>query len=119
MTSKDYTNMLRFITRFSDECDWMSEEGLAELKSTIEAERNIEDVKDFYKYLTDTMPDVNDNNAWDKFCRTPFYISFGGRSVRIENEAAIYDGIRTALSDLLEQPYGNLHMIRRLLNVTT
>ena len=102
MTSKDYTNMLRFITRFSDECDWMPEEDLAELKSTIEAERYVKDIKDFYEYLTSALPDANDNGAWDKFYRTPFYISFGGRSVRIENEAVIYDGILTALDDLLE-----------------
>ena len=102
MTSKDYTNMLRFITRFSEECDWMSEEGLAELKSTIEAEKYVKDIKDFYEYLTSAMPDAVDNDTWDKFYRTPFYISFGGRSVRIENEAVIYDGILTALDDLLE-----------------
>ena len=102
MTSKDYTNMLRFITRFSDECDWMSEDDLGYLRSTIETERNIQDIKDFYEYLVDALPDANDNDAWDKFYRTPFYISFGGRSVRIENEAVIYDGILAALNDLLE-----------------
>ena len=102
MTSKDYTNMLRFITRFSDECDWMPEEDLAELKSTIEAERYVKDIKDFYEYLTSALPDATDNDAWDKFYGTPFYISFGGRSVRIENEATIYDGILVALDDYLE-----------------
>ena len=102
MTSKDYTNMLRFITRFSDECDWMPEKDLEELKIAIEAERYVKDIKDFYEYLTSALPDANDNDAWDKFYRTPFYISFGGRTVRIENEAVIYDGILAALNDLLE-----------------
>lgn len=102
MNTTDYTNMLKFINRFRDECDWMSEESVKRLERTLKSELYVRSIKDFYDYLINAMPEPDDEAAWDKFYATPFHISFGEKSVRIENEAAIYEGIRCTIEEFIE-----------------
>lgn len=102
MKATDYANILKFINRFRDECDWMSEEGVKKLEITLKSELYAHNIKDFYNYLINAMPESDDEDAWDEFYTTPFRISFGEKSVRIENEATIYEGIRTTIEELIE-----------------
>lgn len=102
MKATDYANILKFINRFKDECDWMSEEGIKKLERTLRSELYVRNIKDFYDYLINAMPESDDEAAWDEFYATPFRISFGEKSVLIENEATIYEGIRTTIEELIE-----------------
>lgn len=111
LTEKELRMLSMIVRRFSDEIDFLTEEEVNHLITTLRCTREAREVKDFHNYLIEAMPDGPNSTpeeqeafdeAWEKFYETPFTISFGGKSVTIANDATIYNGILDTLKELID-----------------
>lgn len=111
LSTKDINMLSMIVKRFSDEIDFLTEEEVNHLETTLRCTKEVNEIKSFYNHLVDAMPDGPNgtseeqaafDKAWEKFYETPFTISFGGKSVTIANEATIYNGIVDTLKDLID-----------------
>lgn len=94
-----------------DDVKVLTVEEFNHLEVALMCAKYVQDIRDFYNHLMDAMPDAPNNTPeeqeafdkeWERFYETPWIISFGGRSVRIENEATIYNGITDTLKNLID-----------------
>lgn len=110
--AKEIDLMLSLIRNLRvDDVKVLTVEEFNHLEVALKCAKYVQDIRDFYKYLVDAMPDGPNSTPeeqealdkeWERFYETPWIISFGGRSVRIENEATIYDGITDTLKDMID-----------------
>lgn len=111
ISHNDALNLLKILREKRDDIGCVSTsvvDGLYERLKYVEYNATI---IDFYKMLDKALPDLPSetpeeqtayDEAWDKFYRTPFTISFGDKSVKIENDAIIYNGILDTLKEVVE-----------------
>lgn len=110
LSEKSCSDLLRVLKVCYDDIDCLTVEEIEhitrELKCSLYAMR----VKAFHKHVIDSFPDLpNDtpenqarfDEAWDKFYEMPWTITFNGKSVTIENDATIYNGIEGTLSEIV------------------
>lgn len=110
--SKEVDLMLTILKNLRvDDFRCLTIEEINHLEISLKSAKYNQDIRNFYNYIMDAMPDGPNSTPeeqealdkeWERFYETPWIISFGGRSVRIENEATIYDGITDTLKDLID-----------------
>lgn len=99
LTQKDIRNLARIVRKFEDEIDFLSVEEVEHLQSQLETEEYIKQIEDFQQHLIDVMPDVDaSDDTWEDFYELKWTIDFAGKSVKLENEAEIYNVIDDLLN---------------------
>ena len=75
-----------------------AERHVAELKAQIEEA----EVRGFYFHIKNAMPDFEDCEALDEFYNTNWEISFGSRTLRLDNCAQVYQDIEALLENYMD-----------------
>lgn len=111
LKASDIRTILKIINEKKDDIGCISTPELNNLRRSLKSAEYVLNIKDFYQYLYTAMPDLPNETQeeqdkydieWEKFYCTPFTITFGHKSVTIENEATIYNGILDTLNELIE-----------------
>ena len=113
---KQLMDMMRFVKRFKDECDWMATIDVELLEGALKAELYCTRVRDFYRHIKDSLPGMPDDydseedyeNAWDKFYTEQLVITFNGKTVSLDIDADIYDHVVTLLEDHIDDYCGGI-----------
>lgn len=111
LSSTEINSISRIISKFNEEIDFLSVKEVENLQQSLKYLAYNKDIEEFYQHLLDSMPDMPNSTveeqeafdeAWEEFYETPFIISFGGRTVKINNEATIYQGIVDTLKEMID-----------------
>lgn len=111
LSADDTRNLLKILREKKDDIGCVSVKTVHDLLNKLKYLEYNKGIIEFHQMLVDAMPDLPNNTdeeqkafdkAWEKFYSTPFTISFGGKSVTIENEATIYNGIVDTLKELID-----------------
>lgn len=103
MTERQLRNLQQLLRAAEIDCDCLTIEEVEDLQQTIKDELYALRIKNFKQFLDDALPN-NDSSEkdCDKFYSCDWSISFGGKTVTIHNGATIYNSIRDALSEYIE-----------------
>lgn len=109
LDKKDVDKLERIIYNLKEEIGFLSVEDVEHLEQTLKNLAYVKAIKAFHKHLLDSMPNLPNDTpedtydlAWQKFYETPFTISFGDKTVTIQNEATIWQGIVDALEEMID-----------------
>lgn len=110
LSEKSCVDLLRLLKTKYDEIDCMTIEEVESVERDLKCSLYVMRVKAFLKHVRDSFPDLpNDtpeeqekfDEEWDKFYNMPWTITFNGKSVTIENDATIYQGIEDTLTEIV------------------
>lgn len=99
---RDLSMLLKILNDYLNGGSRVSIEDTKRLVNIVEGMWYIKHIEDFKLFVENSMPSEDDDQeAWDNFYSMEWNISFGNRSVKITNGAAIYGGILDALGEEL------------------
>jgi hypothetical protein len=102
LNSRGLSTLLKILNDYLNGGSRVSVEDTKQLITIIEIAWYTKRIEDFKLFVENSMPSEDDDQeAWDNFYNMEWNISFGNRSVKITNGAAIYNGILDALSEEL------------------
>lgn len=101
MTIKELQLLRQYIHQTKDDISFLTIEEVESVERAVNCELHAAEVKAFYEYLNNSMPNSDSMTAWDDFYAKNFEIRFGSQSITIENTAPIYEGIRCLLEEYI------------------
>lgn len=111
MNEKQLMNLQQLLKAAERDCGCLTVEEVDDLRIAVESELYVTRIKDFKCMLDAALPNMpNDtperqavyDEAMDDFYSTQWTIRFGYRSVTIDNDATVYNGICDMLTDLID-----------------
>lgn len=111
LSAADIHNLKKILHEKRDDIGCVSVHTVYDLFDKLKYLEYNKNIIEFHQMLVDAMPDLPNSTpeeqkafdeAWEKFYSIPFTISFGGKSVTINNEATIYNGIVDTLKEMID-----------------
>lgn len=108
----DVHNLMKILREKRDDIGCVSVHTVDDLYNTLKHLEYAKEIREFYSHAINSLPDMpNDtpeeqkafDEAWDKFYDFKWVISFGGKTIAIDNEATIYNGITDAIKEFIDE----------------